>query len=124
MTNLTRSAAIGSLIALGLALAPRMNADTWDQLTTVTFSAPVEIPGRFCWREHMFSSCSIPRRIVALSKSSTRTRPYVCPRRPFLLRRTHRSANTSEHQLHAGSGVRQVDAVVGPRNGFDRASRN
>ena len=46
MTNLTRSAAIGSLIALGLALAPRMNADTWDQLTTVTFSAPVEIPGQ------------------------------------------------------------------------------
>ncbi len=35
-----------SLIALGMALAPRMNADTWDQLTKVTFSQPVEIPGQ------------------------------------------------------------------------------
>ena len=46
MRNLTTIAAIVSLIALGAALTPRMNADTWDQLTKVTFSQPVEIPGQ------------------------------------------------------------------------------
>ena len=34
------------LIALGSALAPQANADTWDRLTKVTFSGPVEIPGQ------------------------------------------------------------------------------
>src|SRR5579863_7354689 len=46
MRNLTTIAGVVSLIALGTALAPRMNADAWDQLTTLTFSGPVEIPGR------------------------------------------------------------------------------
>jgi len=32
--------------SLGSALAPRTNADTWDRLTKVTFSGPVEIPGQ------------------------------------------------------------------------------
>lgn len=45
MKNLTKSAMIVCLIALGSALAPRMNADDWDKLTKVTFSGPVEIPG-------------------------------------------------------------------------------
>jgi hypothetical protein len=34
------------LIALGLALPQRVNADSWDQLTKVTFNEPVEIPGQ------------------------------------------------------------------------------
>jgi LPXTG-motif cell wall-anchored protein len=34
------------LIALGSALAPRAKADAWDQLTKMTFSGPVEIPGQ------------------------------------------------------------------------------
>ncbi len=46
MRNLTTIAGVVSLIALGTALAPRMNADAWDQLTTLTFSGPVEIPGQ------------------------------------------------------------------------------
>ena len=32
--------------ASGLFLAPLSKADTWDQLTKVTFSGPVEIPGQ------------------------------------------------------------------------------
>jgi hypothetical protein len=46
MKHLTTIAVVVSVIALGSALAPRINADTWDQLTTVTFSGPVEIPGQ------------------------------------------------------------------------------
>ena len=46
MRNLKMIAVIVSLFALGAILAPRMNADTWDQLTKVTFSQPVEIPGQ------------------------------------------------------------------------------
>jgi len=46
MKNLTLIAVVTGLIGLGSALAPRMNADAWDQLTKVTFSAPVEIPGQ------------------------------------------------------------------------------
>lgn len=34
------------LIALGVALPSRMYADSWDKLTKVTFSGPVEIPGQ------------------------------------------------------------------------------
>ena len=46
MRHLTVIAVIASLITLGAALAPRMSADTWDRLTKVTFSQPVEIPGQ------------------------------------------------------------------------------
>lgn len=35
-----------SVIAFTFALAPRMSADEGNQQTTVTFSAPVEIPGQ------------------------------------------------------------------------------
>jgi hypothetical protein len=46
MKNATHAAVI-SLIALGAALvAPPVKADTWDKLTKVTFSGPVEIPGQ------------------------------------------------------------------------------
>jgi LPXTG-motif cell wall-anchored protein len=34
------------LLGLGLMLVPRAKADVWDQKTTFTFNAPVEIPGR------------------------------------------------------------------------------
>jgi len=43
-TSVTTIAGVACLIALGSALAPRANADTWDRLTKVTFSGPVEIP--------------------------------------------------------------------------------
>ena len=46
MKNLTRTGIVVSLILLGSFLAPRINADAWDQLTKVTFSEPVEIPGQ------------------------------------------------------------------------------
>jgi hypothetical protein len=42
----TITAAVVSLVAAGLTLAPRLSADEWDKSTTVTFSAPVEIPGQ------------------------------------------------------------------------------
>jgi len=45
-TSVTTIAGVACLIALGSALAPRANADTWDRLTKVTFSGPVEIPGQ------------------------------------------------------------------------------
>ena len=44
--SVTTIAVVVCLIALGSALAPRTNADTWDRLTKVTFSGPVEIPGQ------------------------------------------------------------------------------
>lgn len=44
MKNLMLTAAVVLLTVFGL--APRMNADAWDQLTKVTFSEPVEIPGQ------------------------------------------------------------------------------
>jgi|SwirhisoilCB1_FD_contig_91_1120397_length_1579_multi_3_in_0_out_0_2 hypothetical protein len=44
--SVTTIAVVVCLIALGLALATRTNADTWDRLTKVTFSGPVEIPGQ------------------------------------------------------------------------------
>jgi len=34
------------LIAFGMVFVPQVFADTWNQLTKVTFSAPVEIPGQ------------------------------------------------------------------------------
>lgn len=46
MRNVTVIAVVVSLIGLGSVLAPRMNADIWNQLTKVTFSQPVEIPGQ------------------------------------------------------------------------------
>ena len=46
MRNLKMIAVIVSLFAFGAILAPRMNADTRDQLTKVTFSQPIEIPGQ------------------------------------------------------------------------------
>jgi len=46
MKSVTTIAVVVCLIALGLALATRTNADTWDRLTKVTFSGPVEIPGQ------------------------------------------------------------------------------
>ena len=46
MRSLTTIAVVVILLALGSALAPRMNADAWDQLTKLTFSEPVEIPGQ------------------------------------------------------------------------------
>ena len=45
MKNVTMIAAVASLFIWGL-LAPKLRADAWDQATTVTFSAPVEIPGQ------------------------------------------------------------------------------
>jgi hypothetical protein len=45
MKNMT-TIIFASLIAASLALTSRLNADAWDKLTTVTFSAPVEIPGQ------------------------------------------------------------------------------
>ena len=44
--SVTTIAVVVCLIALGLALATRTNADSWDRLTKVTFSGPVEIPGQ------------------------------------------------------------------------------
>ena len=44
--KVTTMAVVICLIALGSALVPRANADTWDRLTKVTFSGPVEIPGQ------------------------------------------------------------------------------
>lgn len=44
MKNLIITASVVLLTAFGL--APRMKADAWDQLTKVTFSEPVEIPGQ------------------------------------------------------------------------------
>ncbi len=44
MTSLQIMALAGA--GLFLALAPRARADAWDQKTKVTFSGPVEIPGR------------------------------------------------------------------------------
>jgi hypothetical protein len=38
--------AVISLVAAGFTLTPRLSADEWDKSTTVTFSAPVEIPGQ------------------------------------------------------------------------------
>ncbi len=46
MNKWTVIGVMASLIALGAALAPRMKADSWNQLTKVTFSQPVEIPGQ------------------------------------------------------------------------------
>jgi hypothetical protein len=46
MKHLIAFSVSACLIAMGTALAPRLNADAWDQLTKVTFSAPVEIPGQ------------------------------------------------------------------------------
>lgn len=46
MRKLTMIVVVVTLIVLGSALAPRIDADTWDQLTKVTFSGPVEIPGQ------------------------------------------------------------------------------
>lgn len=46
MKTLTKYAVYVSLLAWGFALAPSINADTWDRLTKVTFSDPVEIPGQ------------------------------------------------------------------------------
>jgi hypothetical protein len=45
MKNMT-TIAIASLIATSLTLTSRLNADAWDKLTKVSFSAPVEIPGQ------------------------------------------------------------------------------
>lgn len=44
--NRVAIALVVPLIALGVALPSRMFADTWDKLTKVTFSGPVEIPGQ------------------------------------------------------------------------------
>jgi len=45
MRNMKFALSFG-LLAMGAALAPQVYADTWDKLTKVTFSAPVEIPGQ------------------------------------------------------------------------------
>jgi len=46
MKYLTAIAIAASVFALGSAFAPAASADTWNQLTKVTFSGPVEIPGQ------------------------------------------------------------------------------
>ena len=46
MRSLTTIAVILTLLAFGAVLTPRMNADAYDQLTKMTFSQPVEIPGQ------------------------------------------------------------------------------
>jgi hypothetical protein len=45
MKNIT-TIVVASLMIVGLALTPRLNADDWNKLTKLTFSAPVEIPGQ------------------------------------------------------------------------------
>jgi hypothetical protein len=45
MKNIT-TIAFASLVAAGLTLPSHLKADDWDKLTTLTFSAPVEIPGQ------------------------------------------------------------------------------
>jgi hypothetical protein len=45
MKNIT-TIAVASLIAACVTLPSRLKADEWDKLTTLTFSAPVEIPGQ------------------------------------------------------------------------------
>ena len=45
MRNMKFALSFG-LLAMSAALAPRVYADTWDKLTKVTFSGPVEIPGQ------------------------------------------------------------------------------
>lgn len=47
MRNVTKIAlAVVPVVAWSLALAPNMSADEGNQFTTVSFSGPVEIPGR------------------------------------------------------------------------------
>lgn len=46
MKTLIMSAVVVGLMAMGSVLAPRAKADAWDQLTKVTLSGPVEIPGQ------------------------------------------------------------------------------
>jgi hypothetical protein len=45
MRNIT-TIVVASLFAACLTLPSRLKADDWDKLTTLTFSAPVEIPGQ------------------------------------------------------------------------------
>jgi hypothetical protein len=45
-TNTLATVALASTIAASLVLVPRLKADEWHKLTTLTFSAPVEIPGQ------------------------------------------------------------------------------
>lgn len=46
MKSLTTFFVSACLIAAGIAFAPQARADAWNQLTKVTFSEPVEIPGQ------------------------------------------------------------------------------
>ena len=46
MRNLTTIAAVISVTAFSVALAPKMNADEWNKKTVFTFNEPVEIPGQ------------------------------------------------------------------------------
>jgi hypothetical protein len=39
-------AAIFCVMVVGTTLAPKAAADAWDKKTIVTFSAPVEVPGK------------------------------------------------------------------------------
>jgi hypothetical protein len=39
-------ALLGSLVVLGVLVAPRARADEWNQEMILTFNTPVEIPGR------------------------------------------------------------------------------
>jgi hypothetical protein len=45
MNRLKWVLSILSLVLLALAIPSMVNADAWDKITTVTFNAPVEIPG-------------------------------------------------------------------------------
>jgi hypothetical protein len=44
--SIRRIVAISFVAMLGLAVAPKAAADAWDKKTIVTFSAPVEVPGK------------------------------------------------------------------------------
>lgn len=46
MKILTAIGLTTAVMTMGLALAPRLKADTWDHLTKVTVNEPVEIPGQ------------------------------------------------------------------------------
>ena len=63
-----------SIATLGLGLAQRAAADLFDKKTVVTFSAPVEIPGKVLTPELTYSNCWTRPQTGTLSKSTTKTK--------------------------------------------------
>ena len=53
-----------TVLGFGL-MAVRATADAWDKKTTVTFSAPVEVPGKVLPAGPTYSSCWIPLRLAS-----------------------------------------------------------